>query len=158
MPSQETKSAAVLNATPLSLLFSMLFIVVAALCGPSLVPSPVEEVERRFLARVRRQIYSHPLLPGGCGQRNDWRSILRTHSPSPRRVEFLTTLLSLSSHWMKRTKRNLLTILRIGSQNVDPDSNSLAAQHISLSDSDFETPSIPAAAAAVMIGAKRVTL
>lgn len=55
MPSQEAKSAAVLNAAPLSLLLSVLFMVVLAMCGPSAicVPDMRLEGEQRLQGNVR---------------------------------------------------------------------------------------------------------
>lgn len=72
MPSQEAKSAAVLNAAPLSLLLSVLFMVVLAMCGPSAicVPEMMVEGEQRLQGNVRPLIF-FPLFYEFLGDRTD---------------------------------------------------------------------------------------
>jgi len=59
MPSQEATNAAVLNAAPLSLLLTVLFMVVLAMCGPSAicVPKVMAGEGKRLRGDVR------PLIP-----------------------------------------------------------------------------------------------
>lgn len=59
MPSQEANNAAVLNAAPLSLLLTVLFMVVLAMCGPSVicVPEVMVREEERLRGNVRSLIY-----------------------------------------------------------------------------------------------------
>ncbi len=59
MPSQEATGAAVLNAAPLSLLLTVLFMVVLAMCGPSAICVP--EVMAREEERVRGNV--RPWIP-----------------------------------------------------------------------------------------------
>lgn len=97
MPSQEATSAAVLNATPLSLLLAVLFMVVLAMCGPPamFVPEVMVEGKRRLPGNVRPLIsfpsYCELLEVGGV------LDSLSSREESPQPGRRSTTLLGEES-------------------------------------------------------------
>lgn len=119
MPSQEATNAAALNAAPLSLLLTVLFMVVLAMCGPSAicVPKVMIDEGKRLPGNVRPLI-PFPFIPQTFGRRRS----SGLFEPGLTSSMFLSGLLELSSskltHGGFPGHRTLIRILTLSPLNI----------------------------------------